>query len=44
MSVFLLLNTKDDVLKSEQLTAPIDFYTTGKNTMEVNGYRQLFGL
>ncbi len=37
MSVFLLSNTNVVQL------VPTDFYSMGKNTMKVNGYRQLFG-
>ncbi len=42
---FLLLNTKEDILKkvTKQVTAAIDFHSMGKNTMEVNGYQQMFG-
>ncbi len=30
------------MLETEQLTVAIDFHSTGKNTMEVNGYCQQF--
>ncbi len=36
MSVFLLLNTKKDMLKTKQLTVATDFHNMEKNTMEVN--------
>ncbi len=31
------------MLVTKQLTVAIDFHYMEKNTMEVNGYRQLFG-
>ncbi len=31
------------MLVTKQLTVAIDFHSMGKNTMEVSGYRQLFG-
>jgi len=37
MSFFLLLNTKEDILKNDWNFATIDFQ------MEVNGTKQLFG-
>ncbi len=40
MSLFLLLNTKEDIFKSvvtKQLLVAIDFHLWKKNTMEVNG-------
>ncbi len=42
---FLLLNTKEDILKkvTKQVMVAIDFHSMGKNTMEVNGYQQMFG-
>ncbi len=47
MSFFLLLNTKEDILKNmgitKQLTVAIDLHTFFSHSMEVNGYRQLFG-
>ncbi len=46
MSFYPLLNTKEDILKNivtKQLTVAIDFHSMIRNTMEDNGYRQLFG-
>ncbi len=47
MSLFLLLNTKEDILKNvgNQIVdgIPNDFNVFFPHTMEVNGYRQLFG-
>ncbi len=40
----LFLGLNECLSSAEQLTAPIDFYTTGKNTMEVNGCHQPLGL
>ncbi len=31
------------MLETKKLTVAIDFHSIEKNTMEVNGYRQLFG-
>ncbi len=31
------------MLVTKELTVAIDFYSIEKNTMEVNGYRQMFG-
>ncbi len=45
MAFFLLLSTKDNIFNNvgNQFTVAIDFYSMEKITMEVNGYRQLFG-
>ncbi len=43
MNEFLqMLNTKEHILKNvgKQLTVAIDFYSMGKNTVDVNGYNQ----
>jgi len=44
MSFFLLLNTKEDILKNDwnSCLAPLTSIVE-KNTMEVNGAKQLFG-
>ncbi len=46
MSFFLLFRKKDDILKNvgkQTVDVPIDFHSIFSHTMEVNGYRQLFG-
>jgi len=44
MSFFLLLNTKEDTLKNvPKQWAPLTSIVWKKNTMEVNGFHQLFG-
>ncbi len=43
MSFFLLLNTKEDILKNvENQTVAIDFHSMEKNTVEVFGNQKLF--
>jgi len=43
VSFFLLINSKEIMLVINQLTAPIDFHSRNKNSMEINGLHQLFG-
>jgi len=44
MSFFLLLNTKEDILKNVgEFTVAIDFHSIFFPTMEVNGCHQLSG-
>ncbi len=43
MNFFLLLNTFWRMLVTKQLTVATDFHSIFPHTMEVNGYRQLFG-
>ncbi len=43
MNFFLLMNAKEDILKNVG-NQTVDFYILFSNAMEVNGYRQLFGL
>ncbi len=42
MSVFLLLNTKDDILKNVG-NQTVDIHSIFAHTVEVDGYHQLFG-
>jgi len=43
MSFFLLLNTKEDILKNDWNFGSIDLHSIFVTTMEVNGAKQLFG-
>jgi len=43
MSFFLLLNTKQEILKNDWNFGTIDFHSIFFSTMEVNGAKQLFG-
>jgi len=45
LNLFILLNTKEDILKNDgrHLMYPIDFNSRENNTMEVNGVHQLSG-
>ncbi len=42
MGFFLILNTKEDILKNQTVVGPHDFHSRERNTIEVNGDHQLF--
>ncbi len=43
ISLFLMLNIKEDILKNAANQVPIDFHSISFLTMEVNRDQQLFG-